>query len=184
MDKWEISKIGTFVVRYLKCLSCFYHQENQKLKGAILTITEPPEPNDIFWENLGTPYSTIFKTRMVTAILSVFLLFVSFGAILLIKYGQVVYLKTANKAVIRGLISFAISFLIAFINGMLGFAIRKISLKEKHETKTNYNISVTKRIAIVKIKFVCCLFNLFLGSIFEYFYHYRVYQLDYPQKRS
>jgi hypothetical protein len=103
---------------------------------------------DIFWENLGTPLSVLIKTRFVTSLLSIVLLGFSFGAILALKYGQVVYLRgKTDKAIIRTLLSFAISFSITFINGILGFSLRKLSAKEKYETKTAYNIGVAKRIA-------------------------------------
>jgi len=117
-------------------------------------VTEPPEPLDIFWENLGTPLVEMIKTRLITSLLSVFILMLSFGAILAIKYGQVVYLRNkTDQAFIRTLLSLAISFSLSFVNGVMGFSIRKLSSKERYETKTAYNIGVAKRVAIVNLFF-------------------------------
>lgn len=104
---------------------------------------------DILWENLGTPASTLLKTRLATGLLSIFLLGLSFGGILLMKWWQVSYLKNRDNGWSKTFLSLGITFSISFINGILGFSLRKITAKEKFHTMTSYNIGVTKRIAIV-----------------------------------
>lgn len=150
LDSWGISFLGTMVVKYVPCLKGLYKAKDQRIKGEVVEVNEPPSPLDIFWENLGTPLPVILKTRLVTSILSIILLGCSFGAILLLKYGQVVYLRgSSGQLIIRTLLSLAITFCITFINGILGFILRKLSAREYYETKTAYNIGVAKRIALV-----------------------------------
>jgi hypothetical protein len=149
LDTWGINFLGTVIIKYVGFLKNLYKGKKERFKKQVITVTEPPEPLDIYWENLGTPISLLIKTRIITTFLSGILLCFSFGAILLLKYGQVVYLKTQNVPFIRTLLSLAISFSISFINGILGFSLRKLSAKERYETKTSYNIGVAKRIAFV-----------------------------------
>jgi hypothetical protein len=87
LDSWGISFLGTMIVKYVPCLRGLYKGKKQRVKGQVVVVTEPPQPLDIYWENLGTPMSVLFKTRLITSILSIVLLGFSFGAILLLKYG-------------------------------------------------------------------------------------------------
>lgn len=153
LDVWGISFLGTKIVKYVPCLKGLYKGKDQRIKGKIVGVTEPSSPLDIFWENLGTPFKILIRTRMLTYLLSIILLGFSFGAILLLKWGQVVYLrgKSSGNPYIRTFLSFAISFCITFINGILGFTLRKLSAGEKYETKTAYNIGVAVRIASVRL---------------------------------
>lgn len=126
-----------------------YKRKKERVRDLVVYVSEPPEPMDILWENLGTPASTLIKTRLATGFLSIFMLGVSFGCILLMKWWQVSYLKNRDNGWIKTFLSFGITFSISFVNAALGFSLRKITAKEKFHTMTSYNIGVTKRIAIV-----------------------------------
>jgi Cytosolic domain of 10TM putative phosphate transporter len=149
LDTWGNSFIGGFVAKYFTFLAKCFTQKSKTIKGSLVMVTQAPEPVDIIWENLGTPTITVIKTRIVTTLLSFLLLGLSFGAIVAIKYGQYVFFEKSKSAIIKGLISAAISLVINIINGMLGFTLRMLSAREKYETKTDYNISVAKKIAMV-----------------------------------
>lgn len=149
LNKWGMSHTIYVLAKNLNFLQSCLIKKTQLIKGHLVYVTTPPEPLDVLWENLGTPFATLFKTRFVTGFLSSILLGVSFACILGMKFWQVGYLKDGNDGWTKTLLSFGITFMISFVGTALGTVLRLITAKEKFESMTSYNIGVTKRIAIV-----------------------------------
>lgn len=151
LKKWSMNYTAYVLAKNLTFLqSCLAKQSNM-VKGHLVYVTDPPEPLDVLWENLGTPFGTLFKTRFVTGFLSGILLGASFGSILLMKFWQVGYLKEGNDGWVKTFLSLGITFLISFVGTVLGTVLRLITAKEKFESMTSYNVGVTKRIALVSL---------------------------------
>lgn len=151
LDNWGVGFLTLQIYKYIKCTRKCIKGQKERIKGKVVYVSEPPEPLDILWENLGTPVGTLIKTRLATTFLSIILLGLGFGAILLMKYWQVSYLKENDNNWMKTYLSLGITFCISFVNACLGFTLRKITAKEKFQTMTAYNIGVTKRIAVVRI---------------------------------
>lgn len=155
LDHWEISSFGKVSLKYLKCLKKCYKGEAEKIWGKVVIVDEPPEPKDILWENLGTKRKEIILSRILTAFLSFVILGVSFGAILGLKLIKITYLKDRKDTggFVSTLLNLGITISISVINALLGYAIRSLSLAEKYQTVTAYNLSVARKIATVNFYF-------------------------------
>lgn len=151
-EAWKINFLGRASLKYMKCLQRCYKTENERIRGKAVIVREPPEPGDILWENLGTPFSILLKTRLVTFLLVVMLLGLSFGAILGLKYAQISYITTINKGFGRTLLGLVIALMLMIVNAIIGVVIRKISAYEKYITLTEFNSSIAKRIAFVSTR--------------------------------
>jgi hypothetical protein len=158
LEKWGDSFLTIVINQYVPFLKNCYQGKNERIKGQAVHVDDCPEPMDILWENLGTPFFTLLVLRIKTFFLVGFLLGISFGIILLLKWAQTKYItkkfegeEEEDSGFIRTMLSLAITFAISFINGMLGFTLRKISAKEKYTTMTHYNVAVAQRIALVSI---------------------------------
>lgn len=110
-----------------------------------------PEPSDICWENL----STTSLNRFIRVCLTFIATFLMIGACFGIIWG----LNVANKEAAKNgnensgsvkFLSFVCSFVIIAINIMLLSVIRYLSIKEKHETYTGYNLSVAFKLTVVR----------------------------------
>lgn len=149
MQYWGLSFYSAMLGKFFKCCRKWDASKKENVKGKVIQVSDAPEPQDIFWENLGTPLSDLFWRRLTTGFLSILLLGVSFAAIVGLKYFQVWHDNNYNNMAVKTIISLVISFLISVINTILGMVLRILSYKEKYETKTAYNISLAKRIAFV-----------------------------------
>ena len=143
LSEWEIGFLGRVFPGLRNCCKGDYN----KIMGVTPIVTEPAEPDEILWENLGTPMSTKIQLRILNSFLTLLMLGASFGIILLLKYAQVVYFSNrpgqdANNDFSKTLLSLAITASISFINTLLVPLIRAVTLKEKYSTLTNYNVEV------------------------------------------
>lgn len=79
-----------------KLFKCFKKKEDgfkEEIKGVEVFVQEAPEPQDIYWENLGTPIIELLIRRSITTILSGILLGISLVIIILLKDWQDSYDK-------------------------------------------------------------------------------------------
>lgn len=157
-NKWKINFLGRASLKYCKCLQRCYSTENERFRGKTVIVKDPPEPGDILWENLGTPFGTLVKTRAVTISLTILILVMSFFAILGLKYAQMGIVKKQQSGFVKTLLSLTITVTLIVVDVILGIVLRKISSYEKYSTLTGYNSGVATRVSTVSFKKI---FNFF-----------------------
>jgi hypothetical protein len=113
-------------------------------------VEEPPEPSDIIWENMGSSSFQKILTRVFTYALSLAILTASFFAILYIKKYQIEKVHPLIGAWKKYLSSACIFLVVAFVNAVLHFSLRKISSREMYSTLTGYNSAVARRLSTAK----------------------------------
>ena len=158
-EAWKINFLAKASLKYMKCLQRCYNTQNERFRGKAVVVRDPPEPGDILWENLGTPFGILLKTRLITFILVIAILVASFFAILGLKYAQLKTVGTSSNSFVRIVLGLVIAVTLIIVNAILGISIRKISSYEKYITLTEFNSSVAKRIAFVSLYFICKFLN-------------------------
>ena len=86
LSEWEIGFLGRVSTNYLPGLRNCCKGDYNKFMGTVPIVTEPAEPGEILWENLGTKILTKIQLRLLNGFLTLLMLGVSFGIILLLKY--------------------------------------------------------------------------------------------------
>ncbi|CAD8085698.1 unnamed protein product [Paramecium sonneborni] len=120
-------------------------------KYNLIQITRAPEPDDVFWENCGYNLKYKIKQRIISWIITSVLLISSFFILFGLDYVQNNYLKEQNiNYVLLTIISLIISFIISIINAMIYYSITILAQKEKHYTKTHYDVSVATKLIYVQ----------------------------------
>lgn len=86
MKYWGISFYSAMLGRFFKCCRRLDNTNKELVRGKVIQVSEAPEPQDIYWENIGTPISELFIRRLSTGFLLIVLLGISFAAIAGLKY--------------------------------------------------------------------------------------------------
>jgi hypothetical protein len=113
------------------CRLCFTSNASKLTQKRLdlletVRVIPAPEPADVLWENLHyTPIQRIIRAIWVYVI-SLFLIGISFGAIIGLTYLQRVHPKSDEGSVETG-ISIAISAIITIINTMITICLKKLS---------------------------------------------------------
>lgn len=121
-------------------------------------VMQAPEPSDIIWENLGFSLWFLLRRRIIT--------FVSTSILLLFCFIIVLFLKVVQRGMSNNdddagaslptrAISIVISIVISVVNAALTILIRKFTVMEKHFTITEFNSSLTVKIAISQFANTC-----------------------------
>ncbi|CAK58393.1 unnamed protein product (macronuclear) [Paramecium tetraurelia] len=123
-------------------------------RGANLIVEEPPEPTDVFWENLHiTTKSKVFRRLFGYAITALILILCA-GLIYWLSAIQAESAEEQALAVKQGdlkpnikvkIIAQVASISIIVINALLAMFIKNISLFEKFSTQTGFNISLASK---------------------------------------
>ncbi|CAD8059583.1 unnamed protein product [Paramecium sonneborni] len=123
-------------------------------RGVPLIVEEPPEPTDVFWENLHiTTKSKIFR-RLIGYTITAIILIVCGGLIYWLSAIQAESAEEQAQAVKRGdlspnlkvkVIAQIASISIIVINALLAMIIKSVSIFEKFSTQTGYNISLASK---------------------------------------
>ena len=150
LEKWKVSFFGVIALKYLNFLRGCFTGTKERIRGKVVEVSEPPEPSDILWENLGTPLGVKLKRRILTAFLTLFLLAFSFFTILGLKYAQYKYIESQREdGLVKTGLSLIITSFISAINAILKKVMRWISLSEKYSTMTGYHTGVLWKINLV-----------------------------------
>lgn len=149
-ENWKIGFFGVIAIKYVNFLRGCFTGTKERIRGRVVSVSEPPEPSDILWENLGTPFGIKIKRRLFTGFLTVILLLFSFAIILGLKYLQFEVVNSNQGSEVMKLgISLGITGFISAINALLKKVMRFISLSEKYSTMTGYHTGVLWKINLV-----------------------------------
>jgi hypothetical protein len=110
-----------------------------------------PEPSDVYWENLSTTAFWRLVRVGLTYLVTAIIIGICFGILWGINIGKTEVEK--RKDIPAGTVkflSFLCSFVIIATNQSLRLFVRKLSIKENHETYTAYNLSVAFKLGIVR----------------------------------
>jgi uncharacterized membrane protein YesL len=118
----------------------------------------------VYWENLNVTSLQRFLRVFLTYFGTVLIIGLCFGIIYGINIAKIELKKidTVPEWVITAL-SFLCSFVIMAVNMSLLTAVRTLSIKEKHETYTAYNLSVAFKLTFVRFintAIVPCIVNI------------------------
>jgi hypothetical protein len=81
------------------------------LMGNSIKISKAPKPTEIYWANLGYPSKAKLRSRILTAIITGFIILVSFGILVAFNKWQVKFLLILiNKRLLSVVHSKKISF--------------------------------------------------------------------------
>jgi hypothetical protein len=132
--------------------------------SSALTYERAPEPSDVYWENLNVTSMQRFLRVVLTYLGTVLIIGICFGIIYGINIAKIELKKidSVPEWVISAL-SFLCSFVIIAVNQSLRTVVRTLSIKEKHETYTAYNLSVAFKLTFVRFintAIVPCIVNI------------------------
>ena len=138
-------------VKYYLCC-CFIGNGEQikfnKIKG--IEIDDPPEPEDIIWENYQyTGRDRCCKITLFSCI-CILIIAVSFGIVLIFTYLQNKITDGDRNINVfsKYLLSFLITIVILILNSILEVLLEYLTKFEKHLSRTNYYLSLSIKIAI------------------------------------
>ena len=94
MEQYKFSFQDKFA-RYVKRNCNPFHNDDDEYRlmefeGKTLYVSRAPEPNDIFWENLGFSHRYRFKKKVVTLMITMVVLAFCFSITFSISYFQVI----------------------------------------------------------------------------------------------
>ena len=160
LKHWNMSRIQQ-VRNYLDKDSVY------KSNGRLLTVTQAPEPSDVYWENAGIPWGELYKIRLWGAFKTAIILFQSLAVFYFVdinkKYvmgvldwlheSRVGVASELEESIWRAFLFFmneiAIFVTIA-VNGRLETKITSLAEKERYGTYTEFESHVATRTLISK----------------------------------
>lgn len=98
------------------CGSKKLHLPNSEGVMVKTYIRQAPEPEDIIWNNLGRTSCELIKKKLMTYIVTLIILGISFAVVYGLSVAQVRFSDEENKNTNRQYLSFIISLVIAIFN--------------------------------------------------------------------
>ena len=139
-------------IKYYICCCCLSKGEEikySKIKG--IDVDDPPEPEDIIWENFKyTSRQRVLNTLLVF-VLCLIIIGLSFGLVLLftIIQNKIIEDEKNINLFVKYLLSLIISIIIGVVNAGIGGVLKKFTKFEKHYSRTNYTLSFSVKLAIL-----------------------------------
>lgn len=123
---------------FKKCLS----EERQKRTALKMKIdvSSAAEPYEVEWENMGYSRCERNIRYLIASLASIGLIVIAFCIIIAVNYGQR-KLSEKQKDFWKYVLSLSVSIVIAITNAIGKLVLKKLTLMEKIEIKTNYYIS-------------------------------------------
>ena len=118
-----------------------------------IEVREPPEPEDIYWENFKYSRAQRFLYTFTTYLICLLIIIASFGLIFGLSYLQD-RLYNDNKEngnsniFLKYLTSLSITVLISIVNTLIQLVLGYLTLREKPISKSNYVLSLSIKISI------------------------------------
>ena len=130
------------------CLSEGEKRKFNKIKG--IDVDDPPEPEDIYWFNFKYNARQRGIRILIVFLICLIIIAFSFGIILLFTYLQngVIEKEKKMNLFVKYLLSFIITLVISGINLILEEVLTKLTLLEKHISRTNFYLSLSIKITI------------------------------------
>ena len=123
---------------FQKCFS----ENRRKLTSLkmIIDVSNAAEPYEVEWENMGYSRCERNIRSLISSLASIGLVIIAFGIIVLVNYGQR-KLSEKQEDFWKYVLSLSVSIIIAITNFIGKLVLKKLTLMEKIEIKTNYYIS-------------------------------------------
>ena len=159
---FEKSRLQTLVDKF-SCCKCTNWRRTKYAKKQFpqyndIEVLEPPEPIDIYWENLGFDRHTQMKSNCINFFITIFLFVAVIAIITILKYSHKTAVKKDPKAIhTEGheestygniILGIVFSSVIGLCNVVLSTIFRKMSEREKFPSWTDYSIAVAWRISL------------------------------------
>ena len=118
-----------------------------------INAKDPPEPEDIFWENFQYSFVERLQRTVITYIICILIIALSFGVIFGLTLLQE-HLYSDDKEngdtniFLKYLTSLGITIVISIINSLIQLALEKLTFEEKPKSKSNYILSLSIKITI------------------------------------
>ena len=142
-------------IKYYICC-CFLPEEerNRFNRAKEIDAYEPPEPEDIIWQNFKYSESQrVMKTIQIFLICISIIILISFGSVFGLTFIQD-YLNNNSKEAknknifLKYLISFAITVVISIINTLIEMLLENLTNSERQISRSNYILSLSIKISI------------------------------------
>ena len=117
-----------------------------KLKMDI-SVKKADEPYEIVWENMGYTRMERNVRKLLSSLSSLFLIAITFGIIVLINWGQRI-ISEKEENFWSYVLSLSVSVIIAITNYIAKFILKKLTLIEKKETKTDFIKSYSMKLTV------------------------------------
>ena len=139
-----ISKMIWSIRYFFECvvLKKCINEGKRKMTSLKMTIdvSTAAEPYEVEWENMGYSRCERNIRFIISCLASIGLIIIAFGIIVLVNYGQQ-KLSEKQKDFWKYVLSLSVSIVIAITNAVGKLVLKKLTLMEKIEIKTNYFIS-------------------------------------------
>ena len=156
------------VMSFIKMLNPFSKQL-VCMNGHKINIKSAPEPGDVQWQNLGCTSKNKRRSRVITTISTLLILFLGFLLILLIYWIQrKIQADFKEHTYLIKVLSGIASLMTCLINILLVVVIKKLTEYEKYGTKTGYSTSVARKQSIallINTAFIGFLVEIILSGL-------------------
>ena len=112
-----------------------------------LDVKMAVEPYEVEWENMGYTRTERNVRKLISISASVFLIAITFGIIVLVNWGQRI-LSEDEKNFWSYVLSLSVSVIIAITNYLAKFVLKKLTLLEKMESKTEFFRSYSLKLTV------------------------------------
>jgi len=139
-------------IKYYICCCCLSEGEKLKFsKKKGLDIEDPPEPEDLYFENFKYSGRERFLWILLFFFVGILIIGVSFLIVLGLTYWQNKIMDNEKNTNIfaKYLLSLLITIIIAILNWVLELVLEKFTFWERHLSRTNYYLSLSVKIAIL-----------------------------------
>ena len=141
-------------IHFYLCPCCIEKERRDQFwRSKGINAKDPPEPEDIIWENFKYTFIQRFQKTVITYIICILIIALSFGAIFGLTYLQE-HLYSDDKEngdtniFLKYLTSLCITVVISIINSLIQMVLEKLTFQEKPKSKSNYILSLSIKITI------------------------------------
>ena len=142
IKKW---KIGLLRWAFINIASICGFYNNYKLKGRLVQILPMPDPNDLYWENMGiSKFTKAFRVVMMTLLAFLIMLIGFFIEFFLIN--RTLQLEELGEASTSLIVIKTV--VVTLINIILSKSIIRFTVVERHRSHTDYYQSIAQKIIL------------------------------------